>query len=450
MPALHRGRLLVLAAVVFALIGCTAGAHRAAGALPVFDGAGCGSAQVLGGFQVGVTHTEHSIGTGVDPTAPPPAPAAVARAKRVLSSVGPLQNMHIFGFGEWTAPRAPAQGAFNWSALDARMRLICATGGTPVITLCCSPSWATDHYDPAAPNDDTHLYEAPLPTHYQDYADLAVAIARHFPFVRYYQVWNEFKGFYGVPRPDGTTDYSQWNHRAYTDFYNTVYRALDGYRRAARQDLRIGGPYLPFPSWDDPGAAGHPATDPELAGQPWGTVDQRAVDSLDYWLAHSAGADFLAVDAGTDTEPACPPGVSDCPDDQKYRRFPTPAQGAAKFRTLDHWLHTRLSRTGRSRLPIWWSEFYAPVDGGNGSTGPAFRGVLSAMASSGAAVALLWGPEYQPNTSTSCHNASGHLECSDGFPALWTEPTVSGGGDPPPGPDYLTILRQLSGPGRVG
>jgi hypothetical protein len=443
--AFHRGRLVLSAAVVAALLGCTAGAHRATGAAggPVFDGRGCGRAEVRGGFQVGVTHTEHSIGTGTDPTAPPPSPAAVARAERVLSSVGPLQNMHVFGFGEWQAPRAGAHGAFDWSALDARMRLICGTGGTPVITLCCSPSWATDHYDPAAPNDDAHIYQAPLPSHYQDYADLAVAVARHFPFVRYYQVWNEFKGFYGVPRPDGSVDYGRWNYEGYTEFYNTVYRALDGYRRSAKVDLRIGGPYLPFPTWADPGAAGHPAAVPELSGRPWGTVDQRALDALDHWLAHSAGADFLAVDAGTDTEPDCPPTAPGCPDDQKFRTFPSAVQGAAKFRALDEYLRGRL---GQRQLPIWWSEFYAPVDGTNASTAPMFRGVLDAMAGSGSSVALLWGPEYQPNSPSDCHLAGGHQECSNGFPALWTQPDLWGGGTPPPGPDYLSVVRTFTGP----
>ncbi|MFE0464966.1 hypothetical protein ACFW1A_37505 [Kitasatospora sp. NPDC058965] len=433
----------VLVLVLTALLGCTGAAPRAAGAAEAaFNGTGCSSAAVRGGFQVGVTHAEHSIGTGTDPTAPPPAPAALARARRTLSSVGPLQNMHLFGFGEWANPRHGAHGPFDWSSLDARMRLICATGGTPVITLCCSPSWATDHYDPQAPDDTTHLYDAPLPSHYQDYADLAVAVARRYPFVRYFQVWNQFKGFYGVPRPDGSVDYSQWDAAAYTSFYNTVYRALDGYRKSARVDLRIGGPYVPFPTWSDPGAAGHPAAVAALRGQPWGTVDQRALDALDYWLAHDAGADFLAVDAGTDTEPACPDTAPDCTDAQKYRRFPDQAQGAAKFKALDQYLHGLLNHR---QLPIWWSEYYAPVDGTNASTAAMYRGVLDAMAASGASAALMWSPEYEPNLPTDCHDASGHQECSNGFPALWTEPDLWGGGGPPPGPDYLSIVRTFTG-----
>lgn len=451
--ALQRTRLLALAAVVAALLSCTANrpgtGGAAAPAVPVFDGAGCGSVDTGWGFQAGVTHTEHSIGTGADLGAPPAAPEALAGARRLLQSVGPLQNMHIFGFGELKPPRAPAGGPFDWTAMDARMRLICSTGGTPVITLCCSPSWATDHYDPAAPNDDTHLYQAPLPSHYQDYADMAVAIAQHYPFVQYFQVWNEFKGFYGVPGPGGTTDYSRWDYQGYTAFYNTVFRALDGYRRGARRTLRIGGPYIPTPTWYDPAAAGHPATDPALRGQPWGTLDQRPLDAFTYWLDHKAGADFLIVDGGTDTEPDCPPGQPDCPADQKYRHFPSPADGDAKLRAVNAWLWARMtdpSHPDRRVLPIWWSELYAPVDGSNAGTTDAYRSALAALAGSGASVALMWGPEYQPNTAGSCHQASGHLECTDGFPALWTRPTPTGGGEPPPGPDYLTVMQEFAGP----
>ena len=34
---------------------------------------------------------------------------------------------------------------------------------------------------------------------------------------------------------------------------------------------------------------------PDLMG-PWGTVDQRQLDSIEYWLEHNIGADFVCVD----------------------------------------------------------------------------------------------------------------------------------------------------------
>ena len=29
---------------------------------------------------------------------------------------------------------------------------------------------------------------------------------------------------------------------------------------------------------------------------PWGTVDRRQLDSIEYWLEHNIGADFVCVD----------------------------------------------------------------------------------------------------------------------------------------------------------
>ena len=37
---------------------------------------------------------------------------------------------------------------------------------------------------------------------------------------------------------------------------------------------------------------------PDLMG-PWGTVDQRQLDSIEYWLEHNIGADFVCVDGET-------------------------------------------------------------------------------------------------------------------------------------------------------
>jgi hypothetical protein len=47
----------------------------------------------------------------------------------------------------------------------------------------------------------------------------------------------------------------------------------------------------------DPSAGGWPARDPSLYSQPLGTMDQRSLDVISYWLANKHGADIIAVDA---------------------------------------------------------------------------------------------------------------------------------------------------------
>ena len=95
---------------------------------------------------------------------------------------------------------------------------------------------------------------APDPEHYADFANLAVDVARRYPQVRHFVVWNELKGFFGADR-------NRWDIQSYTELYNTVYRALKAYDPT----LRVGGPYVVMNSWSDP----HTASDPsELAG-PW-------------------------------------------------------------------------------------------------------------------------------------------------------------------------------------
>ena len=39
---------------------------------------------------------------------------------------------------------------------------------------------------------------------------------------------------------------------------------------------------------------------PDLMG-PWGTVDRRQLDSIEYWLEHNVGADFVCVDGEDST-----------------------------------------------------------------------------------------------------------------------------------------------------
>ncbi len=326
-------------------------------------------------LSVGVTHSQYSIDSWGDE-------AARASARNVLTATAAYQNQHMFGWG--TLNPEPRPGAFDWSSLDSRIRLIQSTGGTPVITLCCAPDWMKGGR--AGETDWTRLHVAPSPEHYGDFAQLAVAVARRYPDVRHFLVWNEMKGFWDNAR-------NRWDYEAYTNLYNIVYDAL----RAAVPGVAVGGPYVVIDTWADRAAGGHPST---LSGE-CGTVDQRSLDVLDYWLRNKHGADFVAVDGGVDTRDA----------------------GALSSTTVNSALFGAMTRWVRERtpLPVWWSEFHvgqAPSDGQRQLVASVVATLLH-MADQGAAAAFLWQPQGGADDA--------HEERP---PALWTSTQTAGGGRP--------------------
>ncbi|HET8661276.1 MAG TPA: hypothetical protein VFM55_20040, partial [Micromonosporaceae bacterium] len=134
---------------------------------------------------VGVTHGQYSVDDWGDDD-------ARASAMRVLGATATYQNQHIFGWGALNPQ--PRPGVYEWTSLDRRMRLVRSTGGTPVITLCCAPDWMKGGRP--GETDWTRLHAAPRPEHYRDFAQLAVAVAKRYPQVRHFLVWNEMKGFW--------------------------------------------------------------------------------------------------------------------------------------------------------------------------------------------------------------------------------------------------------------
>jgi hypothetical protein len=328
---------------------------------------------VISSLAVGVVHTQY--------TAVPWNPsAAVSSAWSILRQGAPFQTVSLMGWG--TGNPEPSPGVYDWSTLDDRIGIVRSTGGTPVICLCGAPDWMKGGL--AGTTDWSKLDVAPLPSHYGDFANLAVAVARRYPEVRYFEVWNEFKGFY-----DPSTN--AWNYRAYTQLYNAVADALLAYDPT----LHVGGPYAPLDVWSDSSAGGHPSS---LVG-PWGTVDQRALDAIVYWLDNAHHPSFVVVDGGLKTRDG---GAQ-----------PDPFGATAYFAAVNHWLRAR------TKLPIWWAEWYA-----NPTTiGPAqsdewtalYVASLLQLDVSGTTVATLWDPEQYSDSST---------------PGLWTSTTTSTGGQP--------------------
>jgi len=134
---------------------------------------------------------------------------------------------------------------------------------------------------------------------------------------------------------------------------------------------------------------------------PWGTVDQRALDAIKYWLQHAHHPSFICVDGQLQT---------------KDRAVQTrPFEAAGFFSVVNKWLRSQTS------LPIWWSEWYASTS----TMGPArprqwvalTTVSLFRLSTSGTSVAALWDPEQYGGSST---------------PGLWTPTSTSAGGQPTP------------------
>jgi hypothetical protein len=327
-----------------------------------------------GTLELGVTHTQDSL----DDHGPA---EARGRGIDILANNSAIwQNHHLMGFG--TDNPEPSPGDYDWSTLDARMELTEQTGQRSVLTLCCAPDWMKGGDEGETDWDD--LEDDPRPEFYDDYAALAAEAVQRYPQVERVMVWNELKGFWD-------DDKGRWNYEGYTELYNQVYRAV----KDVRPEVLVGGPYVVMISLDPDS---QDASD--LSG-PWGVADQRTLDVVEYWLQNNVGADFLTVDASTQT--------------RQETTF-SPTEGAQKFADMARWLQQR------SDLPIWWAEFYPQVPEGESddATSPANAAVtlaaVAAMAESGTAGALLWGPQAH----------------SLGSAALWTDATASDGGQPTP------------------
>ncbi|MEU6668931.1 xylan 1,4-beta-xylosidase [Streptomyces sp. NPDC046727] len=324
----------------------------------------------------GFTHTQYSADQGV--------PAATARVRRFLGGAGGLpQNQHIMGWGADNPE--PVEGHYDFGALDRRIDFVRASGGTPVITLCCSPDWMKGGEPGVGRTDWSQVETAPRPDHYQDFADLAATVARRYPDVRHFIVWNEFKGFWNNAR-------SRWDYEGYTRMYNLVYKAL----KRVDKDIMVGGPYLVMDSVDPRDDNASTA----LRG-PWGAMDQRVLDAFTYWNTHKAGADFTVVDGSSYTR-----------DDEL---LPDEFAATAKLTAVGAWV-----RRQTHDLPLWWAEYYVEPGDGDGEragwTEPHRVAVqatgMIAMAEGGADSGFYWNPEERTGRCPGC---------------LWS-PTDTGGG----------------------
>lgn len=353
-------------------------------------------------LDVGVTLTERLF----DPQRDEP---AIVNARRLLREANVYQNQHIMAWGAsnpWPDPSVPEPT--EWASLDQRIGLINETGGTPIITLAQAPWWMKgltrqDEWRSIA-------YERRVR---DDMLDRWILLCRRVaeryaapPYgARYFQVWNEMKGYFNAATntyDSGTSaGYPGEFAHGYTHMYNRVHDAL----KATDSGLMIGGPYVVMDSWSNRATMSHPS---EVSGT-YGTLDQRSLDVLATWLSETHGADFVAV-AGTTTNDV-PSGTGGVGSDRRGDYF----AATQKFADIANWIGQRTD------LPIWWSEWRAfdtqRVD--QHLANAVMATSLLRMVESGARLALLWGPEGDAEGAS--------------FPlGLWNDATRPAGGQPTP------------------
>ena len=171
---------------------------------------------------VGWTHTQYSID-------PDNSAAANDAAIDILRDLAPVQNQHIMGFGALNPE--PSKGVYDWASLDYRMDAIRRSGAIPVITLCCAPDWMKG--GKSGSTDWSRIEAAPLPAFFDDFANLSAEVAKRYPDVDYFLVWNELKGFFDNAQ-------NRWQYELYVELYNKVYAAV----KKVRPTAKIGGPYV--------------------------------------------------------------------------------------------------------------------------------------------------------------------------------------------------------------
>lgn len=347
----------------------------------------------------GFTHTQFSADEGSD--------AATERVEGLLEKRSLPQNQHIMGWGAGNPE--PSRGRYDFTEMDRRIDFVRRSGGTPIVTLCCSPDWmkggraGADHTDWSQASLET----APDRAHFKDFAELAATVAKRYPDVRHFIVWNEFKGFWNNAE-------GRWDYEGYTELYNLVYKAL----KKVDKDIMVGGPYLVMDSFD-PRQKENAST---TVKGPWGAMDQRVLDAFDYWNAHKAGADFVVVDGSSYTK-----------DDDA---LPDEFAATGKLTAVGEWVRARTHG-----LPLWWAEYYVePADGNDDRKGwsethrvAVQAAGLIAMARGGATSGFYWNPEEE--------KGSGCAGC------LWTPTDGAAGGAALPMFDLLSRFDTAFGPG---
>ena len=216
-------------------------------------------------FNFGITHTHYMWEQGYFDS--------VKNATDLISSVSAVNNQHIMGWGAGN-PWPSKDGPINFSSIDSRISLFKKLGGDMWLTFCQAPGWMKGA-------GDWEMEKSVLDEHIGDFAYMCAEIAKHFPEVTTFQVWNEFKGYWSSAK-------NEWDYERYTKMYNEVYKAV----KAVRPDAKIGGFYIVLEGDGTRAEFGIQGTHDYT---PLNEFQRRAIK---YWCENAEGADYILVDRG--------------------------------------------------------------------------------------------------------------------------------------------------------
>jgi len=351
-------------------------------------------------------------------------PGAISNVKSLIKQGISFENTSIMAWGVDDPWPDPSQAdPSNWSSLDKNLQLILQTGGIPVITLSEAPWWMKGQLEPDGSTrllqqsdewSDIAYSSRILDNKMDAWLKLVQRVAERYmvpPYnVRYFQVWNELKGYY-----DPITNAYDYNtspgdpsgpnaKHGYTYMYNLVYSRLMQVARSlgiATKNIKVGGPYVGMDTW----GSKYQSTLSNIS-RAYGTYDQRSLDVVLYWLEHKVGAGFIALDGGNSNR-----------DDINLA---DPFVASEKFADTVGWLRSLddARYPGATTLPVWMAEWYAMPYGNTPDN--QYNDAIKSYAmikflKAGGSVALLWGG----------------LSNSSSDSGLWT-PRTAGGGQPLP------------------
>eukprot|EP01113_Clastostelium_recurvatum_P017483 TRINITY_DN2051_c0_g1_i2.p1 TRINITY_DN2051_c0_g1~~TRINITY_DN2051_c0_g1_i2.p1 ORF type:complete len:496 (-),score=110.28 TRINITY_DN2051_c0_g1_i2:122-1609(-) len=269
--------------------------------------------------------------------------------------------IQAWGMGDvWPQP-PPVQTDVDpreWQMMDYRMNISLNSAITPIISLCEAPWWMKGQLQKDGSTvlltegqewDDIAYSSRVLDNKMNYWLLIVQRTAERYmapPWnVRYFQVWNEFKGYYNpitnawdYNNSSGDPSGNNAKH-GYTFMYNQVYNRLlqVATKLGVSGELRVGGPYAPMDSWASEGPRG-------AVSGPYGYVDKRALDGVSFWLAHKVDGQFVTMDGG---------------NSNKDKNIADDFQRSLMFRDIAMWVRTQ---QGGTTIPIVWAEYYINTD----------------------------------------------------------------------------------------
>jgi hypothetical protein len=347
--------------------------------------------------------------------------SAIENVKSLMGNALSFQNTSLMGWGLpdlWPDPSSSEPN--SWTALDARLGLIEETGSTPVITLYGAPWWMKGQLQADGKTAPLTQADEWIPRAFSSrildnemhaWLHLVQRVAERYmapPYnVRYFQVWNEMKGYYNPVENnyDFTTSPGKPNgpnaHHGYTYMYNLVYARLMAVASSLgipTDRIKVGGPYVVMDTWSTRSEQSNPS---DLTTA-YGTFDERPLDVVKYWLQHRTGAAFISVDASNTNKD----GVNHA----------NAATAAEKLADIVHWIRSLdgAAYPGAVDLPIWLGEWYARpyTDWSDNDHSNAIKTfAMMEFLKAGGAVALAWGGTDEERAG----------------PRLWANTTAGGG-----------------------